>query len=193
MPDEAGHRVDGNDAFLRRLGLWTAVCGISAIPSFTLAAKGNCSVLGMLCGIALFVIAYTAVTGTDFARQLRRRDFVRRTLLIGYGTRLTVTVFPYGWIVDFVPGMLSTIIVEFFVSSVNAFLQTFGGALITTVIQGTFLNIILLMYMWIVYGIQRAFCTPPVPEGCCLACGYNLTGNVSGRCPECGKPTSTTT
>lgn len=23
----------------------------------------------------------------------------------------------------------------------------------------------------------------------CLSCGYNLTGNVSGRCPECGTPT----
>ena len=22
--------------------------------------------------------------------------------------------------------------------------------------------------------------------GCCAKCGYNLTGNVSGRCPECG-------
>lgn len=22
--------------------------------------------------------------------------------------------------------------------------------------------------------------------GQCLACGYDLTGNVSGRCPECG-------
>jgi hypothetical protein len=28
------------------------------------------------------------------------------------------------------------------------------------------------------------------PPGCCKTCGYNLTGNVSGRCPECGKPTS---
>ena len=25
-----------------------------------------------------------------------------------------------------------------------------------------------------------------VPHGPCLACGYNLTGNVSGVCPECG-------
>ncbi len=25
-----------------------------------------------------------------------------------------------------------------------------------------------------------------VPAGCCAACGYDLTGNVSGRCPECG-------
>lgn len=26
------------------------------------------------------------------------------------------------------------------------------------------------------------------PPGHCQRCGYNLTGNVSGKCPECGKP-----
>lgn len=26
------------------------------------------------------------------------------------------------------------------------------------------------------------------PPGQCRRCGYNLTGNVSGRCPECGEP-----
>ena len=26
----------------------------------------------------------------------------------------------------------------------------------------------------------------PPPPGFCQSCGYNLTGNVSGRCPECG-------
>ena len=25
-----------------------------------------------------------------------------------------------------------------------------------------------------------------IPSGCCCRCGYNLTGNVSGYCPECG-------
>ena len=25
-----------------------------------------------------------------------------------------------------------------------------------------------------------------VPQGCCIKCGYNLTGNESGVCPECG-------
>ena len=25
-----------------------------------------------------------------------------------------------------------------------------------------------------------------IPSGHCRRCGYNLTGNVSGRCPECG-------
>ncbi len=27
-----------------------------------------------------------------------------------------------------------------------------------------------------------------LPPGHCQRCGYNLTGNVSGRCPECGDP-----
>jgi len=28
-----------------------------------------------------------------------------------------------------------------------------------------------------------------IPPGHCETCAYNLTGNVSGRCPECGSPT----
>jgi hypothetical protein len=28
------------------------------------------------------------------------------------------------------------------------------------------------------------------PRGCCISCGYDLTGNQSGRCPECGKPST---
>lgn len=27
-----------------------------------------------------------------------------------------------------------------------------------------------------------------IPPHCCQRCGYNLTGNVSGICPECGSP-----
>jgi uncharacterized paraquat-inducible protein A len=27
-------------------------------------------------------------------------------------------------------------------------------------------------------------------QGVCSECGYDLTGNVSGRCPECGLPVS---
>jgi predicted amidophosphoribosyltransferase len=27
-----------------------------------------------------------------------------------------------------------------------------------------------------------------IPPGHCQNCGYDLTGNVSGICPECGQP-----
>lgn len=29
----------------------------------------------------------------------------------------------------------------------------------------------------------------PFTMECCIACGYNLTGNTSGACPECGRRT----
>jgi hypothetical protein len=35
-----------------------------------------------------------------------------------------------------------------------------------------------------VRAARRAFRRPP--PGLCRRCGYDLTGNVSGRCPECG-------
>ena len=33
----------------------------------------------------------------------------------------------------------------------------------------------------------------PRPKGRCRSCGYNLTGNVSGVCPECGTSTGALT
>ena len=44
--------------------------------------------------------------------------------------------------------------------------------------------------LWIPFVLALALAAfywrPRVPKGCCGQCGYNLTGNVSGRCPECG-------
>ncbi len=33
---------------------------------------------------------------------------------------------------------------------------------------------------------------PEYPPGFCKACGYDLTGNQSGRCSECGTPAALT-
>lgn len=57
---------------------------------------------------------------------------------------------------------------------------------------------------WIAIGVTIVLCIPAIlreingdddddlniktryPDGCCQACGYDLTGNTSGFCPECG-------
>jgi len=58
-------------------------------------------------------------------------------------------------------------------------------------------SIMLLIPMWM---LLLAVAIPMVvvpwrnqrpPRGYCSFCGYNLTGNTSGVCPECGKPTTT--
>lgn len=47
--------------------------------------------------------------------------------------------------------------------------------------------------LWIPFGIAivptcACWMIRPYPPGCCPRCCYDLTGNVSGVCPECGKP-----
>ena len=45
----------------------------------------------------------------------------------------------------------------------------------------------------IVFGVPTALLwwrdRHRIPPGHCRKCGYDLTGNVSGRCPECGEST----
>ncbi len=40
--------------------------------------------------------------------------------------------------------------------------------------------------LWMALGERQA--RRRMRPGLCRACGYDLTGNVSGRCPECGCP-----
>lgn len=63
-----------------------------------------------------------------------------------------------------------------------AFVVAAGGWLLTAVIAGV--GICLSAISSRVFTLIRRFPRP----GECLYCGYNLTGNTSGRCPECGQP-----
>ena len=40
----------------------------------------------------------------------------------------------------------------------------------------------------LVAALIAILCWHHFPPGHCQKCGYNLTGNVSGICPECGEP-----
>lgn len=46
--------------------------------------------------------------------------------------------------------------------------------------------VLVAMFAWAFIERRR----PPASDGMCKGCGYDLSGNVSGVCPECGEPVS---
>lgn len=146
--------------------LWTLLCGLSAAPSYIIAFP-TFNHAAMFTGIALFIVLYTITTSTPAFLRFRERPFVRRTLYIGYGTRILIAVvFPLGIAVDLIPGAISIGIVgEFFpgpfVGHGPGSARTFLPTLLITIVQGTLLNILLSVYMAIIWYVQKRFCKEP--------------------------------
>jgi hypothetical protein len=149
----------------RRALLWTLLCSISAIPSFLWSRIGY-NDAAIVCGVCLFIILYTVFTSTPQFLRFREKPFVRRTLYIGYATRILVSViFPVGMALDLIPGLISIGLVESGGRSIGpsaGITESFIKTLLITIIQGTILNIILSVYMLILWVFQRLFCKPPV-------------------------------
>ncbi len=148
---------------LRAFGRWTLICCISAAPSFFWGCalhQGYNYVVGMLAGIFVFVLGYTLVECTTYYQQFVTKPHVRRTALIGYGTRVLVSViFPVGLALDMIVGAASVSIVEN-VSPVRSaeFAEVANAAtgftvFLTTIVQGLLLNVVLFAYMICVYGV----------------------------------------
>lgn len=165
--------------------VWTAICGVSAAPSFIWGmaiAHDAEHVAAMLTGIGIFVLAYTAVSSLRAVETFKRRPFVGRTLKIGYGTRIALSIlFPAGLTLDLWCGIAAVSITDLKHGAGNSF----GLILATTLVQGVILNCILMVYMALIYGVQWVARKRPPRAGHCEQCGYDLRASKE-VCPECG-------
>ncbi|MAE66771.1 MAG: hypothetical protein CMJ18_21085 [Phycisphaeraceae bacterium] len=169
---------------LRRGLLWTIVCAISAAPSFLLA-MGEYNEPAMLTGVALFILLLTATTSTKRFLKFRKRPFVRRTLYIGYGCRITLSLLmPVTFIVDIIPGIVIISALE----GLGLHHTSYAGTLLITMLQGAALNVLVILFMLIVYRVLRATLPMPMPVLACPSCDYDLRGSLENvSCPECGE------
>ena len=153
---------------LRALGRWTLVCSISAAPSFFWACglhQDLHHIAAMVCGIGVFVLAYTMMECTRTYQRIIELPYVRRTALIGYGTRVAISIiFPIGLALDVFVGMCSVALVEgpllidAWTDNLDYSASSFLVVFLTTVVQGLFLNALLMGYMLLVYAAQRLVC-----------------------------------
>lgn len=119
----------------------------------------------MLTGVLIFICGYTLADQWTQKARWRRDYAIRLSLKIGYITRMAVSViFPVGGFLDVVCGMFSISAVEFI--SATDIRGGLGGmdeaarlgagfllVLLTTLVQGVVLNILLLGYTLVVWGI----------------------------------------
>ena len=113
----------------------------------------------MVLAVALFIVGYTVLTTTEAFERFHRRPFMRRTLYIEYGCRMTLSIaYPVVIAADLFPGVLSVGFVENLLT-LNP--KSFAGTFLTTCVQGAFLNTLLVVFLFVVQVTQRTFCKPP--------------------------------
>lgn len=148
---------------LRRLLLWTVVCSVSAAPPFFFARSERFDPRAMVAVVALFVLAYTAVTSLPWFARFHARPFVRRTLYFGYGARivlsLAVPLVPFAFFPDLFVGMVS---VAFSQDLLRLPERSFAATFVATCAHGTLMNAVVGVLMLVTYALHRAVGKAPV-------------------------------
>lgn len=149
------------------LGVWSIVCVVSAAPSFFwgLSTVAHEQALAMIVGVAIFIALYTIGDQKTKHSAWRRNSSLRLTLKIAYITRIAISIIlPVGGMLDLFCGLFSVSIVEFLLNnkmSLNVGPEGealrggagFFAALFTTLVQGLVLNVVLMGYALVVWGV----------------------------------------
>ena len=152
----------------RVVGKWLIVCFVAAGPSFFFGAGiGGWripEIAGMIAGILIFVAGYSGIEFLPQIQSAMAQRAKRKSTRIAYITRMGISIlFPIGVFIDMYCGIVSLSLSAALTgaegpmlggssSRSEAVLFRFLHFLLTTLIQGTLLNIIVFAYMLVVYG-----------------------------------------
>ena len=179
------------ERFFRGVALWGLICFVSSFSSWFWVARTSSMNFfpAIIAGIVCFVLAYAFVGAHPRVHRWTQRPDIHLTLRIGYLSRMAVSVIvPVGMAIDVYPGVIAGMVVSnTFGGDGNDFL----GVFLITVVHGALLNVMLALYMGLVLIWVRRFWVRPDMRDLtmCSNCLYDLTGNTSGKCPECGAET----
>lgn len=180
-------------ATLRRCVLWIVIAHVAGTTSFILGfTAGEASPIAMLLGIAIYGCFIGLVDSSRGFRRRLQRPFVARSFRVGYGLRLAVCVVPgAAMAVDMFPGILAVIAGDLLKQDVG--FNNFHATLVSTLVQGTLINMAILLVVFGAWLLQKMFMEwkPPVLDArACAECGYHLEtleAETTATCPECGR------
>jgi F0F1-type ATP synthase membrane subunit c/vacuolar-type H+-ATPase subunit K len=131
---------------------WFSICTLSAVPSFLVGFSiTNGRYDAMLTGIVIFSVGYTLLDYGTSQSSWRRKKLIRRTLRTMYGTRIAITIlFPIGYFFDLWCGLISIGLTQAITGAEFTTQQqqtsAFRDVLLTTLIQGSAMNVVLGVY-----------------------------------------------
>ena len=180
-------------ATVRRCILWIVIAYVAGANSFLVGWTANDASPGaMVLGIALYGAFIGVASSSGGFRRRLRRPFVARSFKVGYGLRLAICIVPgAAMAIDMFPGILAVMAGELFERGVG--FNRFASTLVSTLVQGTLINIVILAVVLFAWLFQKMFMEwkPPVFDArACADCGYHLEtleANTTATCPECGR------
>ncbi|MCC6681071.1 MAG: hypothetical protein IT445_09235 [Phycisphaeraceae bacterium] len=183
------HLRERRRAGLREAMIWGGMAGWRTLGYWIV--RGLIVLLGMVLLIVpgLIFMVWFYLTDVVVAAEGRNHPGVlnrSRELVRGNGWHVLASIVVLSLImlgVGIVAGVLMDIIPE---------LGQFDDTILMgyLIVVNTLFNSALSLLVWLYTAVAVVAYMDGVGSHLreCSACGYNLTGNVSGRCPECGKP-----